>query len=94
MAIKQVHVRHVEGHARSAIARRIGCTSGTNISVSRDGSRRECVILHVNSGGNARAAEMELQYRGYLVESTDYKPFAPGNYGLQLRVGPKRAGVR
>lgn len=88
-AIKQVHTRHVELHARSAIARRIGCTTNAVISVERDNAHSGTVILHVNSGGNAREAERELRYRGYRVTPTDYNPFAPGNYGVQLRVGPK-----
>lgn len=46
------------------------------------------MILHVNSGGNARAAEIELRHHGYRVQPTDYNPFAPGHYGVQLRVGP------
>lgn len=87
-AIKQVHTRNVESHARSAIARRIGCTSGAIISVERDVAATPTVILHVNSGGNARAAEIELRNHGYRVQPTEYNPFAPGHYGVQLRVGP------
>lgn len=86
--IKQVHTRNVERHARSAIARRIGCTSGAIISVARDATATNSVILHVNSGGNARAAEVELRHHGYRVHRTDYNPFAPGHYGVQLRVAP------
>lgn len=88
-AIKQVRVRNVEHHARDAISRRIGYSAGAVISVARDECRPETVVLHVNSGGNARAAELALRSRGYRVEPTDYDPFAPGNYGVQLRVGPK-----
>ncbi|MFV8227380.1 hypothetical protein [Mycolicibacterium fortuitum] len=86
--IKQVHTRNVERHARSAISRRIGCTSGAIISVARDATATNTVILHVNSGGNARAAEIELRQHGYRVQPTEYNPFAPGHYGVQLRVGP------
>lgn len=89
MAITQVHVRNVEHHARHAIAKRIGNTSGAVIGVIRDQVRPESVILHLNSGGNARAAELELRHRGYDVEPTDYNPFAPGHYGVKLRVGPQ-----
>lgn len=88
--IKQVHTRHVERHASGAIARRIGCTTNAILSVKRDSSHPDSVILHVNSAGNAREAEQELRYRGYRVSPTDYNPFAPGNYGVQLRVGPKQ----
>lgn len=88
-AVKQVRVRNVEHHARGAISRRIGYATGAVISVARDEPRPETVILHVNSGGNARAAELELRSRGYQVEPTDYNPFAPGNYGVQLRVSPR-----
>ncbi len=88
MAIKQVQVRNVEQHARCAIARRTGCTTSSIISVARDEARPDDVILHVNSGGNALAAESELRSRGYGVEPTDYNPFAPGNYGVKLRVSP------
>lgn len=88
-AIRRVRVCNVEHHARGAISRRIGYSAGAVISVVRDESRPETVILHVNSGGNARAAELELRSRGYCVEPTDYDPFAPGNYGVQLRVAPQ-----
>lgn len=87
--IQQVRANNVEHHARRAIARRIGCTTEAIISVTRDENRADRVILHVNSGGNARAAEQELRYRGYQVEPTGYDPFKSGNYGVQLRVGPK-----
>lgn len=93
-AVKRVYVRNVEHHARRAIAQRIGCTSSAIISVARDESHPESVILHVNSGGNARAAELELRWRGYSVEPTDYNPFAPGHYGVKLRIGPKRVRGR
>ncbi len=88
-AIRQVRVCNVEHYARGAISRRIGYSAGAVISVARDESRPESVVLHVNSGGNARAAELELRSRGYRVEPTDYDPFAAGNYGVQLRIGPK-----
>lgn len=85
--IAQVHTRHVERHARRAIARRVRDATDAIISVSRDSARPKNVILHVNSGGNASAATSELRDRGYRVEPTDYDPFGPGNYGVQLRVG-------
>ncbi len=88
-AIRRVRVCNVEHHARGAISRRIGYATGAVVSVVRDESRPGTVILHVNSGGNARAAKLELRSRGYQVEPTDYDPFAPGNYGVQLRVGPR-----
>ncbi len=88
-AIKQVHARYIERHARRAIARRVGHSPGAVIGVVRDESRPDCVILHVNSGGNAREAESELKRRGYGVEPTDYDPFKTGNYGVRLRVSPK-----
>ena len=89
MAITKVHARNVEHHAQHGIAKRIGDTTGAVIDVVRDGVRPECVILHVNSGGNARAAELELRHRGYAVEPTDYNPFAPGHYGVKLRICPQ-----
>lgn len=93
-AVKRVYVRNVEHHARRAIAQRIGCTSSAIISVARDESHPESVILHVNSGGNARAAELELRWRGYSVEPMDYNPFTPGHYGVKLRICPKRVRGR
>jgi len=88
-----------------------GMLNGTRGARSRGGSgtrrrpsspcpgtaRPKNVILHVNSGGNAYAAASELRNRGYRVEPTDYDPFGPGNYGVQLRVGLKencRRGYR
>lgn len=85
--IKQVQLWHVERHARSAITRRLGYAEPTAVI----GLEREAggtVLLHVNSGGNALAAQALLQSLGYSVEDTDYDPFAPGHYGVQLRVGP------
>lgn len=88
-AVRQVRVHHVERHARRAITRRLGspCASAI-IAVVRDGTRPGSVILHVNSGGNALAAERELRLRGYQVDHTEYDPFTAGHYGVQLRVGP------
>jgi hypothetical protein len=91
--IKQVHVRHVERNARRAIAARIGYSAGALISVFRDCGRPGQVIVHVNSGGNARAVEDELTRSGYRVQETEYNPFAPGHYGVQLRVGPRRGAT-
>ena len=47
IAIKKVHARNVEQHARRAIARRIGCTSSAIIAVTHNESHPESVILHV-----------------------------------------------
>lgn len=86
-AVRHVQVHHVERHARRAIARRLGRPHAPAIiAVVRDGTHS--VILHVNSGGNALAAERELRLRGYQVEHTEYDPFAAGHYGVQLRVSP------
>lgn len=85
--IRQVQSRHIERHAAEAIADRVG----HDVADAVIGSTREkggTVILHINSGGNARAAESRLRSLGYRVESTDYNPYAPGHYGVQLRVGP------
>ena len=83
---------HVETHVRRAIAQRLGCSSGAEIvSVARDEAAPHTVIVHLNSGGNAHAAAVELRRRGYRVDPTGYDPFASGHYGVQLRVGPWRA---
>jgi hypothetical protein len=47
------------------------------------------MILHVNSGGNAHAVSHALRREGFEVEGTDYNGFAPGNYGVQIRVTAK-----
>ena len=93
--IRQVRPSNVERHARRAIARRIGRISGAVVSIQRDEAKPGSVVLHLNSGGNALAAEHELLRRGYSVEPTGYDPFAPGHYGVQLRVssGHDRPGV-
>ena len=91
MAIRRVRLSNVERHVRVAIARRIGHSADAVISVARDNERPETVIVHINSGGNAAAATVELRQHGYDVEPTDYEPFAPGNYGVQLRVRPQPA---
>lgn len=84
-----VRPRHVEQHVRRAIASRLRGGAGAGvISVERDEAAPQTVIVHVNSGGNAHAAEVELRRRGYWVEPTTYDPFAPGHYGVQLRIGP------
>lgn len=88
-AVRQVQVHHVERHASRAITRRLGRPyAPAIIAVVRDGTHSGSVILHVNSGGNALAAERELRFRGYQVGHTEYDPFADGHYGVQLRVSP------
>lgn len=87
--IKQVHTHHVERHANRTITQRLGCAPPEAvISVIRDHAVTGTVILHVNSGGNALASELQLRSLGYRVEPTNYAPFTPGHYGVQLRVGP------
>lgn len=89
-AIKQVHTHHVQHHVHRAIGQRLGRPSPSAvIAVTRDTGRPEGVIVHVNSGGNACAAEQALRARGYRVEPMDYDPFAPGHYGVQFRVVAK-----
>ncbi|SKS72915.1 Uncharacterised protein [Mycobacteroides abscessus subsp. bolletii] len=85
--IRQVQLWHVERHARSAINRRLGYVE-RNAVIGLEREHDGTVLLHVNSGGNALAAQSLLQSLGYRVEDTDYDPFAAGNYGVQLRVGP------
>ncbi len=85
--IKQVQLWHVERHVRSAIARRLGYAE-SNAVIGLEREVGGTVLLHVNSGGNALAAQALLQSLGYSVENTDYDPFAPGHYGVQLRIGP------
>ncbi len=88
--IKQVQLRHVERHARKAIGNRLGYGAREAvITVARE--ERGTVMLHVNSGGNAIAAEQRLRSRGYRVE---YKPHVPGVYGVQLLVGAAQEAVR
>ncbi len=85
--IRQVHTRHVERHAAEAVAQRLGRRADEAvIGSTRDKSGS--VVLHLNSGGNALAAQSRLLALGYRVESTDYDPFAAGHYGVQLRVSP------
>ncbi|QSN49761.1 hypothetical protein [Mycobacteroides abscessus] len=85
--IKQVQLWHVERHARSAINCRLGYAE-PNAVIGLEREAGGTVLLHVNSGGNALAAQSLLQSLGYSVEKTDYDPFAPGHYGVQLRIGP------
>lgn len=87
-----VRTKNVERHARRAIAQRLGhADSAAIVSVTRDDVMPETVVLHVTSGGNAEAASVELRRRGYRVDPTPYDPYAPGHYGVQLRVGPQEA---
>jgi hypothetical protein len=46
----------------------------------------QSMVLHVNSGGNAIACEEALRREGFQVGRTGYDPYAPGHYGVQLRV--------
>jgi hypothetical protein len=88
--IKQVQTRHVERHVTRAIERRLGHPAREAVIAltrEKDGT----LMLHVNSGGNARAAEARLRSLGYRVEPTDYDPYAPGHCGVQLRVGPAKS---
>jgi hypothetical protein len=88
-AISQAQVHHIEQLARRAIARRLGYAADHAVfSVERDG---EGALLHVNSGGNALAAQSVLGAAGYRVEDTDYDPFAPCNHGVVMRVLPTKA---
>lgn len=88
--IKQVQLRHVERHARKAIGNRVGYAArDAVIAVVRE--EHGGVMLHVNSGGNAIAAEQLLRSRGYRVA---YKPHLPGVYGVQLLVGAAQEAIR
>jgi len=85
--IKQVQGWHVERLAGEAIAQRLG----RYVADAVLGSTREhggAVVLHLNSGGNAAVAESWLRSRGYRVEPADYDPYAPGHYGVKIRVSP------
>lgn len=86
--VRQVQSRHVERHAVEAISQRLG----HHVADAVIGSTREAggsVILHLNSGGNASAAESRLRALGYCVEPTDYDSYGPGRYGVKLRVSPE-----
>lgn len=85
--VRQVQRCHVERHAAAAIAQR----HGRHMPDAVLGSAREdcgAVILHLNSGGNAAAAEAWLRALGYRVEPTDYDPYASGHYGVKLCIRP------
>lgn len=85
--IRQVQRRHVENHAAAAVAQRLGHHMADAILAStREDSG--AVLLHLNSGGNATAAESHLRALGYRVEPTDYNSYAAGHYGVKLRVSP------
>lgn len=93
--IKQVQSRYVEHHARRAITQRLGYrVPQAVISLTRDDAVAVTVILHVTSGGNARATERHLRSLGYRVEPTNYDSFAQGRYAVQLRVGPAAEAVQ
>lgn len=54
------------------------------LSVARESGGT--VLVHLNSAGNALAVEAHLRSRGYRVTETDYDPYQPGNFGVQIRV--------
>lgn len=85
--IRQVQRCHVERHAAAAIAQRLGHDVADAV-LGTIRARGGAVLLHLNSSGNAAAAESRLRALGYHVEPTDYNSYAPGNYGVKLRVGP------
>lgn len=88
-AIRRVETPFVRRHAARAIRERLGHPAGDAIiACFSDPDRVGTAILHVNSGGNAIAAETGLRAAGYRVEPTNYDPFAPGHYGVQIRVLP------
>jgi hypothetical protein len=89
---RRVQTRYVRRYAAFAISERLnyGSIQGAIIACGRDSDDPRAVILHLNSVGNALAAETALRQAGYLVEGTGYDPFAPGNHGVQLRIRPAR----
>ena len=73
---KRVDRRHVERIVRRAIARRLGCHAPQAVVTCE--RRPEGVFLHLNSGGNALAAEEGLRERGYPVEDAEVPEGRPG----------------
>ena len=91
--VRQVQSRHVERHAVEAISQRLGHhVADAVIGLTREAGGS--VILHLNSGGNASAAESRLRALGYCVEPTDYDSYGPGRYGVKLRVSPGDSSSR
>ncbi len=94
--IRQVQVRHVERHARTAIAQRLGYGApDAVISVTRDPDLPGAVILHVNSGGNSLECERALRSAGYRVvlgcdAPNDRAPRT--DCGVKIRVLPSVVG--
>ncbi len=83
-AIKQVHRGAVEHHARRAIAARLKYDHPQAVrAVVRDPDRSNTVLLDLNSGGNALAAQEALETAGYRV---DWLGPTPSGYGVRLRV--------
>lgn len=86
-----VRVYDVRRRAERAITERLryhapDAIISADYDLSEAGRDFQAVILHVNSGDNAIACHDALRRAGYTVEETDYDPFAPGHYGVQLRV--------
>ena len=79
---RRLNVRHLERHARRAIAERLRYHVPEALrSVERDG---DAVIIRVNSGGNAIAVETYLRlWRGYW---TEFAGTNPDGYGCAVRV--------
>lgn len=90
VAVEPIRQVQLQRHAVQAITRRLGhCATDAVIGSTREAGGS--VILHLNSGGNALAAQARLRSLGYRVEPTDYGPYASGHYGVQLRVSPGEA---
>ena len=79
---RQLNIRAVEQHARTAIARRLGAgeVDRALLGVERDG---QSIIVRVNSGGNALAVEPYLRRRGYDAADAGSNP---DGYGCAVRV--------
>lgn len=80
-AVRRLDTRHIERHARSAIAARLRYDAPEALrAVHRDG---EAVMVRLNSGGNALAVGHWLARRGYTVEEAGGNP---DGYGCAVRV--------
>ncbi len=78
---KRPNVRHLERHARRAIADRLRYSAPEALrAVERDGHD---VILRLNSGGNACAVDLWLDSQGYEVSDDGGNP---DGFGCALRV--------